>query len=94
MLVPTKIIHGITIALALTAPLIASGAAQAQFRRGVKPYYSESYETRGPVRGYEGYVAPDYYCSYKRFPNRECTTGANGKQRCRVVSWRLEQTCQ
>ena len=94
MLVPTKIIGVAAIALALTAPLISSGAAQAQFRRGVKPYYSESYETRGPVRGYEGYVAPDYYCSYKRFPNRECTTSANGKQRCRVVSWRLEQTCQ
>ena len=93
MLVPTTIIRGAAIALALTAPLIATGA-QAQFRRGVKPYYSESYETRGPVRGYEGHVAPDYYCSYKRFPNRECTTGANGKQRCRVVSWRLEQTCQ
>ena len=94
MLVPTKIIRGAAIAVALTAPMLASGAAQAQFRRGVKPYYSESYETRGPVRGYEGYIAPDYYCSYKRFPNRECTTGANGKQRCRVVSWRLEQTCQ
>jgi hypothetical protein len=93
MLVPTTIIRRAAIALALTAPLIATGA-QAQFRRGEKPYYSESYETRGPVRGYEGHVAPDYYCSYKRFPNRECTTGANGKQRCRVVSWRLEQTCQ
>ena len=33
------------------------------------------------MRGYEGYVAPDYYCSYKRFPNRECTTGANGSAR-------------
>ena len=58
--------------LALAVPLLAAGSAEA--RRGVKPYYSESYQTRGPVRGYEGYVAPDYYCSYKRFPNRECTT--------------------
>ena len=79
-------------AVALAAPLLAAGTADA--RRGVKPYYSESYETRGPVRGYEGYVAPDYYCSYKRFPNRECSVGKGGKQRCRVVSWRLEQTCQ
>ena len=78
--------------LGLAATFFAADTAEA--RRGVKPYYSESYETRGSVRGYEGYVAPDYYCSYKRFPNRECTTGANGKQRCRVVSWRLEQTCQ
>ncbi len=85
--------HSITLAaLALAAPLLAAGTAEA--RRGVKPYYSETYETRGPVRGYEGYVAPDYYCSYKRFPNRECSVGKGGKQRCRVVSWRLEQTCQ
>ncbi len=77
---------------ALTAPLLAAGPAQAY--RGVKPYYSESYETKGPVRGYEGYVAPDYYCSYKRYPNRECTTDARGRERCRVTSWRLEQTCQ
>jgi hypothetical protein len=94
MLASTHAMRVAAIALALTAPIILATAAQAQFRRGVKPYYSESYETRGPVRGYEGYLAPDYYCSYKRFPNRECTTGANGKQRCRVVSWRLEQTCQ
>ena len=94
MLASTQAIRLAAIALALTAPMIAASTAQAQFRRGVKPYYSESYETRGPQRGYEGYVAPDYYCSYKRFPNRECTTSASGKQRCRVVSWRLEQTCQ
>jgi hypothetical protein len=81
-------------AVALAIPLLTAGAAEAQFRRGVKPYYSQSYETRGPARGYEGYVAPDYYCSYKRFPNRECSVGKGGKQRCRVVSWRLEQTCQ
>ncbi len=91
MLTSTKCATAIA-ALALTAPLLAAGSAEA--RRGVKPYYSESYQTRGPVRGYEGYVAPDYYCSYKRFPNRECTTADGGKQRCRVTSWRLEQTCQ
>jgi hypothetical protein len=79
-------------AVALAISVFAAGTAEA--RRGVKPYYSESYETRGPVRGYEGYVAPDYYCSYKRFPNRECSTDARGKERCRVTGWRLEQTCQ
>ena len=91
MLTSTKVATAIAV-FGLAVSIFAAGAAEA--RRGVKPYYSESYETRGPVRGYEGYVAPDYYCSYKRFPNRECTTGAGGKQRCRVVSWRLEQTCQ
>ena len=89
MLTSTK--YATTIAaFGLAASIFAAGAAQAR----VKPYYWQNYETRGPVRGYEGYVAPNYYCSYKRFPNRECTTGAGGKQRCRVVSWRLEQTCQ
>jgi hypothetical protein len=77
-------------AAAFATPLLAAATAQAY----VKPYYWKNYETRGPERGYEGYVAPNYYCSYKRFPNRECTTGKGGKQRCRVVSWRLEQTCQ
>src|SRR5690606_21839179 len=84
----------IVIALACAAPVIAVTSADAQARRGVKPYYSESYETPGPQHGYEGYVAPNYYCSYKRFPNRECTTSSSGKRSCRVVSWRLEQTCQ
>ncbi len=60
----------------------------------MKPYYSESYTTRGPQRGYEGFLFPDYYCSYKRYPNRECSTDARGHKRCRVTSWRLEQTCQ
>ena len=91
---PTSMKCTLTLAaVALAAPLLAA-ATTAEARRGVKPYYSESYQTRGPVRGYEGYVAPDYYCSYKRFPNRECSVGKGGKQRCRVVSWRLEQTCQ
>ncbi|MFN3624524.1 MAG: hypothetical protein ACK4TP_10720 [Hyphomicrobium sp.] len=81
-------------AVAFAAPLFATTTAEAQFRRGVKPYYSESYETPGPQRGYEGFLFPDYYCSYKRFPNRECSTDARGRERCRVVSWRLEQTCQ
>jgi len=34
------------------------------------------------------------YWSYKRHPNRECTAAKRGKQRGRIVSWRMEQTCQ
>lgn len=77
---------------ALAVTLLAAGPAEAL--RGVKPYYSESYETKGPARGYEGFLFPDYYCSYKRYPNRQCATDAQGRERCRVVGWRLEQTCQ
>jgi len=84
----------VIVALGIAAPLLAATGADAQGRRGVKPYYSESYESRGPQRGYEGFLFPDYYCSYKRYPNRECTTSKSGKRNCRVVSWRLEQTCQ
>ena len=86
--------HGLKLvaAAALIAPIVTASAAQAQFRG--KPYYWENYETRGPQRGYEGYIAPNYYCSYKRYPNRTCSTDARGRERCRVVSWRLEQTCQ
>ena len=57
-------------ALALAAPLLAAGGAQARY---VKPYYSETYETKGPERGYEGFLFPDYYCSYKRYPRRVCS---------------------
>jgi hypothetical protein len=81
-------------ALAMTTlalGLLVAGAAEA---RGVKPFYSETYETTGPVKGYEGYVAPNYYCSYKRYPNRVCSTDAQGKEHCRIAGWQLEQTCQ
>jgi hypothetical protein len=77
---------------ALTLALLTGGAEAV---RGVKPYYSETYETGSrPARGYEGFVAPDYYCSYKRYPNRTCSVDAQGRERCRVTGWRLEQTCQ
>ncbi len=71
--------------VALAIPLFAAGAAEA--RRLVKPYYSETYETKGPARGYEGFLFPDYY-------NRDCSVDAQGRERCRVTGWRLEQTCQ
>ena len=79
------------IAAVAVVSLVPAGVAEA---RGVKPYYSETYQTRGPVRGYEGFADPDYYCSYKRYPQRTCTTDGRGRERCRVTGWTLEQTCQ
>ena len=67
---------------------------EAEARRGGKPYYSRTYEFKRPVRGYEGWVAPGYYCSYKRYPRRTCTYSRSGKERCRITGWTLEQTCQ
>jgi hypothetical protein len=90
MIAPTKF----ATALAITALAIPVLAGAAEARRGVKPYYSETYETKGPVRGYEGFLFPDYYCSYKRYPNRDCSVDAQGRERCRITGWRLEQTCQ
>ena len=76
------------------AALIVASPADAQ-RRWVKPYYSQEYDTgRRPARGYEGFLFPDYYCSYKRYPKRVCSTDRRGREHCRVVGWRLEQTCQ
>ncbi len=68
--------------------------SEAEARRGAKPYYWRTYEFDRPVRGYEGWVAPGYYCSYKRYPKRVCAYGKSGKQRCRIKGWTLEQTCQ
>ncbi len=76
------------------AALAFASPADAQ-RRWVKPFYSQEYDTgRRPMRGYEGFLFPDYYCSYKRYPRRVCSTDKRGRERCRVVGWRLEQTCQ
>jgi hypothetical protein len=81
------VILGVVIAL-----MHVTGEAEA--RRGVKPYYSRTYEFQRPVRGYEGWVAPGYYCSYKRYPRRVCSYDRRGNKTCRVKGWTLEQTCQ
>jgi hypothetical protein len=75
------------------AAVLAAHPANAQ-RGWAKPYYSQEYDTNRPVRGYEGFLFPDYYCSYKRYPRRVCSTDKRGREKCRVVGWRLEQTCQ
>jgi hypothetical protein len=73
--------------------MLAAGPADA--RRFVKEYYSETYDTGSrPARGYEGFLFPDYYCSYKRYPKRVCSTDRRGNETCRVKGWTLEQTCQ
>jgi len=67
---------------------------EAEARRGVKPYYWRTYQFKRPVKGYEGWVAPGYYCSYKRYPRRSCSYDLAGRERCRITGWMLEQTCQ
>ena len=45
MIAPTKFATALATA-ALALPFLA--ASEAEARRGVKPYYSETYETKGP----------------------------------------------
>ena len=70
----------------LVTPADANGAS-----RG---YYSQDFEFDGPKHGYEGQApAGAAYCSYQRIPNRQCIW-VNGKEKCKIVSWTLRQTCQ
>lgn len=79
--------------IAIAASIAAfSGPAKAQpFER--EPYEERRFETKKPVRGYEGFPAPGVYCSYRREPNRVCTYDRNGRQKCRIKSWTLIQQC-
>ena len=70
--------------------LMAVAPADAQYR--VRPE-EWRYETKKPVRGYEGFPAPGVYCSYRREPNRVCTYDKRGRERCRIKSWTLVQSC-
>lgn len=78
-------------AAVLMASLVVPGTAEAR-----RSYHYWTSEHAGPVRGYSGFAgfgARRYYCDYQRHPNRKCTM-VGGKERCRIVSWTLVQTCQ
>jgi hypothetical protein len=81
-------IGGCAMAVAGTAPAAAQFHDRAPITR--------NFETRGPVRGYSGFVRigpRNYYCDYIRTPNRTCTTDRQGRESCRITSWTLRQTC-
>lgn len=81
-------------AIAAIAPFATSSDAEAKRGYGI-PYY-ERFETRGPERGYEGFVGSGHlsqYCSYHRKPRTRCFVTRSGRERCRVVSWSLVQHC-
>lgn len=77
--------------VAVTVGLTATTSHAQPFQR--QPYEEWRYETKRPQRGYEGFPAPGVYCSYRREPVRTCTRDRNGRERCRVTSWRLVQFC-
>ncbi len=81
-----------TIGLLLAGGLLATTIVPADAQYRVRPE-EWRYETKKPVRGYEGFPAPGVYCSYRREPNRVCEYDKRGRERCRIKSWTLVQSC-
>jgi len=80
-------------AVAIASLLFASDA---NARRGGTSVIEQHYITKGPVKGYSGFVragARSYYCDYQRIPNRVCTYTSDGRERCKIESWTLKQAC-
>jgi hypothetical protein len=69
--------------------MLTAGDAEARGRR----FEQWTYESDKPLKGYEGFVFPGYYCSYRRYPVRSCVYDKNGHEVCKITSWRLEQSC-
>lgn len=89
-----KFTHRLGVGLIAVAAMMlaASSAAQAQ-PLWDQPYEEWRTETKRPQRGYEGFPAPGVYCSYRREPNRVCEYDKRGRQKCRIKSWTLVQSC-
>ena len=84
--------------LAAVLGSVAIGAVAQEAHAGKKdsPYYQDSYVTRGPTHGYEGFSrfgGYNYYCSYIRKPIRRCYWNGS-REKCKVVAWRTTQICQ
>lgn len=69
--------------------MLIAGEAEARGRK-VEMW---TYESDKPLRGYEGFLFPGYYCSYKRLPVRTCDYDRQGREACKITSWRIEQIC-
>ncbi len=80
------------IGLLLAGGVLATTIAPADAQYRIRPE-EWRYETKKPVRGYEGFPAPGVYCSYRREPIRVCDTDKRGHKRCRIKGWTLVQFC-
>ncbi|HWV80622.1 MAG TPA: hypothetical protein VNZ50_04285 [Hyphomicrobiaceae bacterium] len=69
--------------------MLTAGDAEARGRR----FEQWTYESERPVKGYEGFLFPGTYCSYRRFPVRSCIYDKQGREVCKITSWRMEQSC-
>ncbi len=82
-------------AAAAILPIATSSDAEAGKRSGGY-YYYEEFNTKRPERGFQGFVgAGKYgaYCSYRREPKRRCIYSHSGRERCKIVGWKLIQHC-
>lgn len=82
--------------IAAAAAIALSGLSMTptEAEAGKGRYQQWEFETKRPVRGYEGFAGINKtYCSYRREPVRKCWYSRNGYEKCRVVSWRLIQKC-
>jgi hypothetical protein len=79
--------------IGLGATMLASSAPASAQPFQYQPYEERRYETKRPQRGYEGFPAPGVYCSYRREPNRVCEYDKRGREKCRIKSWTLVQSC-
>jgi hypothetical protein len=75
--------------------LLATGGAEAKGGYGTT-VVEEHFITKGPMKGYSGFAwggPRSVYCDYQRIPNRVCTIGSDGRERCKIESWTLKQFC-
>jgi hypothetical protein len=81
-------------AVAITGLSLTTTDAEA--KRGSSSQYRQwEFDSNRPIRGYEGFGSmPGEYCSYRREPERRCFYTANDREKCKIVSWRLIQTCK
>ncbi len=68
---------------------LASDEAEARGPR----FQQWTYESERPLKGYEGFLEPGTYCSYRRFPVRVCNYDSRGREVCKIKGWRMEQSC-
>lgn len=77
------------IAAGIASVSMLPSEAEARGRR----FEQWTYESDRPMKGYEGFLFPGYYCSYRRYPVRVCNYDAQGREICKIKGWRMEQSC-
>ncbi len=86
---PPKVLFTVIGAVAIAIGFLIVGPVSAA------DYDQQNYEFTKPAQGYEGRTPTGVgYCSYRNVPKKKCWTKKNGKKKCKVVGYTLEQFCQ